>query len=240
LNLASWQAFYASDWQFPWAVMVGPLAFAVYRAFAGEPRERGVDARLTAFASAWTTAFTAAILVDPLATGPLAQALDRATASAWPSSVLSLAFVLLGDFRVYWLVLRVAAPELSAGRSALQAALLSALAPVLAGAVQALARGIAHEVPSQVLWISHELAALAILFLLSRLALPSPLTHPQSARFLRELLGFAAATYALWIAADALILGGIDAGWLVRCVPNQLYYGGLVPFAWWRFFARRD
>ncbi len=106
--------------------------------------------------------------------------------------------------------------------------------------VQALARGAGHDVPSQGVWLAHELAALALVFLLSRLALPSPLTHAQSARFLRELLGFVAAYYALWAAADVLILMGVDAGWLVRCAPNQLYYGGLVPFAWARFFARRE
>ncbi|MEN8159516.1 MAG: hypothetical protein ABFS41_05515, partial [Myxococcota bacterium] len=55
--------------------------------------------------------------------------------------------------------------------------------------------------------------------------------------FARAVLAYAAVYYALWAACDVLILAGVDAGWLVRCLPNQLYYGLTVPFVWWRFFA---
>ena len=51
------------------------------------------------------------------------------------------------------------------------------------------------------------------------------------------MLGYLAAYYGLWAAADVLILSGVDAGWPVRLVPNQLYYGFFVPFVWWRFFG---
>ena len=34
-----------------------------------------------------------------------------------------------------------------------------------------------------------------------------------------------------------LIEAWVDAGWLLRCVPNQLYYGFTVPFVWWCFFS---
>jgi hypothetical protein len=52
------------------------------------------------------------------------------------------------------------------------------------------------------------------------------------------VVAWAGVYYALWAAADVLILAGVDAGWLLRCVPNQLYYGFTVPFVWWRFFSR--
>jgi len=45
--------------------------------------------------------------------------------------------------------------------------------------------------------------------------------------------------YALWAAADLLIVAGFDAGWAVRLVPNQLYYAWYVPFVYWRFFSSR-
>jgi hypothetical protein len=48
-----------------------------------------------------------------------------------------------------------------------------------------------------------------------------------------------AAYYGLWAAADVLILCGVDAGWPVRLVPNQLYYGFFVPFVWRGFFRGR-
>jgi hypothetical protein len=39
--------------------------------------------------------------------------------------------------------------------------------------------------------------------------------------------------YALWATADLLIrYGGIDAGWLLRALPNQLYYAFWIPFAY--------
>jgi DNA polymerase-3 subunit chi len=34
--------------------------------------------------------------------------------------------------------------------------------------------------------------------------------------------------------ADVLILMGVDAGWGLRVIPNQLYYAFFVPFAVWR------
>ena len=61
---------------------------------------------------------------------------------------------------------------------------------------------------------------------------------------LRRVLGYVAVYYALWASADVLILyGGLDVGWLLRVVPNQLYYAFFVPFAWWTLspvLARED
>ena len=56
--------------------------------------------------------------------------------------------------------------------------------------------------------------------------------------YLRALFGYSAAYYSLWLGADILIVvGGLDLGWGVRIVPNQLYYAFWVPFAYWRFFS---
>ena len=45
--------------------------------------------------------------------------------------------------------------------------------------------------------------------------------------------------YALWAVADVAILSGRDWGWALRLVPNQLYYGLLVPLCYALFFAER-
>jgi len=229
MSPASWQALYGAGGQFPWAVMIVPFAFLLYRAIARERPERALEPELAPFLSRWTTAFTLAALVDPLATGPLADALGAPLATR----ALAIAFVLLGDFRVYLLVMRLRAPEQTAARAALEAAALSAIAPILAG-LASLRAG-----PGQATWLAHELASLALAFALARLAAPSELTHARRAAFVRAALGAMAAYYGLWAAADVLILCGVDAGWLVRFVPNQLYYGLFVPFVWARFFGAR-
>ena len=49
---------------------------------------------------------------------------------------------------------------------------------------------------------------------------------------------FTAAYYALWLAADVLIVvAGLDLGWALRMVPNQLYYAFWTPFVYFRFFS---
>jgi len=229
MSPASWHALYHEGGQFPWAVMVVPFAFLLYRAIARETPERSLASELAPFVSHWTTLFTLAALLDPLATGPFAQALDSPLAA----QALSTAFVVSGDFRVYWLVLRLRAPEQTAARAAGEAAALSAIAPLLAGVV-ALRVG-----QGQAMWLAHEVVSLGIAFALARLALASEPRHAQLAGFQRSALGAMAAYYGLWAAADVLILSGVDAGWLVRFVPNQLYYGLFVPFVWHAFFGAR-
>ena len=86
------------------------------------------------------------------------------------------------------------------------------------------------------LFLCHVLLGL-LAFALARMALPNAATHPHHAQFVRRVLGYMAAYYGLWAAADVIILSGYDAGWPVRLVPNQLYYGLFVPFVWWRFFS---
>jgi hypothetical protein len=53
----------------------------------------------------------------------------------------------------------------------------------------------------------------------------------------RAVLGFVVLYYVLWALADILALNGEDRGWALRMVPNQLYYGLFVPFAYARFFS---
>jgi hypothetical protein len=52
----------------------------------------------------------------------------------------------------------------------------------------------------------------------------------------RRALLFAVAYYGLWASSDVLILLGVDHAWLLRAVPNQLYYAFWTPFVW--FLAR--
>ncbi len=50
----------------------------------------------------------------------------------------------------------------------------------------------------------------------------------------RRVTRFVIAYYALWVVADAVILTtGADVAFLLRVLPNVLYYGGLVPAIAW-------
>ena len=63
---------------------------------------------------------------------------------------------------------------------------------------------------------------------------------PERRRGLQAVAGYVALYYALWALADVLILVfGLDAGWLLRVVPNQLYYAFWLPFVWFQLASLR-
>jgi hypothetical protein len=221
VSFASWHDFYYAPWQGPWALLVAPFAFLVWRALAAPPRA-GARPEAAPFVVAWCWIFALETMLDPIATGPVAKALDGGAAG----TALGLAFVLLGDFRIWWLVLRLADPR--RGRALGLAFAATAVVP-LAAWLATRALGLAlGALPGQALWLAHESLFVVLAAWLSR---------RLAGRFERAVLAFAGVYYALWAAADVLILAGVDEGWLLRCVPNQLYYGLTVPFVWWRFFA---
>jgi hypothetical protein len=219
LSFASWHDFYYGAWQQPWALLVAPFAFGVWRGVAPPPGP-GAFPAAKPFLIAWCWLFALETMLDPIATGPLAKAIGSERAS----TALGLAFVLLGDFRIWWLVFGLAAP-----RRGLRPALLATAAVPVFAWLATHGLGLAFgALPDQALWLVHESAFVALAAFVSRRG---------KDRFVRALLAYAAVYYALWAASDVLILAGVDEGWLIRCVPNQLYYGLTVPFVWWRFFA---
>jgi hypothetical protein len=216
VSFASWHDFYDSAWQGLWALWVAPFAFLVWRVLAAPPASAGAVPEAKRFVVTWSWIFAFQTMLDPVATGPLAKAIGSPAAG----TALGLAFVLLGDFRIWWLVFAV---ERRAGALA-RALVPTAGIPVVAWLVT---RALA-PLPDQALWLVHETLFVAAACLVSRRV---------AGRFERAVLAWAGLYYLLWAAADVLILAGVDAGWLLRCVPNQLYYGLTVPFVWWRFFA---
>jgi len=219
VSFESWHDFYDSAWQQPWALLVAPFAFLVWRGIAAPP---GVGTRPEAKRSvvAWSYFFALESMLDPIATGPIAQAIGTPAAS----TVLGLTFVLLGDFRIWWLVFR-----LDGRARALPRALAATVGvPIAAWLASSALRLLLGALPDQALYGIHESLFVGLAFVIAR---------RMPGRLERALLAFAGVYYALWAGADVLILSGVDAGWLLRCVPNQLYYGLTVPFVWWRFFA---
>ena len=233
----TWHGVYYSDLQSPFALLVLPLAFLAWRAAVPTDETRAVVPEAARFVAGMTLAFAILTMLDPISTGPLLR--TDALADGPATTLIPFFFVLLGDLRVLWLALGVARPEDSQASVFVRAMGLSLIVPIVAGATYAIARWLVPEVHSQLLWMIYEAGFMTLCILLSRLCVARDLAHvPATAAYIQALLGFSAAYYALWLTADLLIVAlGLDLGWAVRIVPNQLYYSFWVPFAYWRFFS---
>ena len=84
---------------------------------------------------------------------------------------------------------------------------------------------------SRVLFLVYELMFATIALVVRFGILP---TRPESTgtQWAKRLSEFEIVQYLLWAGADVIILSGVEFGFIVRIVPNVLYYGGFVAFAW--------
>ena len=224
---ASWKALYESQAQGLWALIVVPALFLVALAVRGGARGGGVAPFAARFVRAWAVAFALESVLDPIATGPL----------GWPL----VPFVLLGDFRVFALVLVVAQPGRARVGALLEAALWTCLVPAFAYPLHRAIEHVHGPAPETILWLLYEVAFAVLAISLAVLLVPVRVgpDRPTVRRYLYEVLAYVAVYYALWAIADVVVLTGRDWGWGLRIVPNLLYYGGFVPLAYWRFFAAR-
>jgi len=236
VGFASWQAFYESDTQSVYAVVALPAAFLGYLALRRSSAGPGLSPDHAAFVRRYCIAFAFLTILDPLATGPLIRALGGPGTKA--ELVVSCFFVLLGDFRIFWLLFRLCGPRIG-GAAALEAAGWTLVVPALALALRA-ALGLAFpKLPENTIWLVYELCFAALAVALRVWLLPHRMTasSPALRRFAQAVASYGAVYYALWALSDALILGfGFDAGWALRVVPNQLYYAWYVPLVWFGFF----
>jgi len=221
---ASWEAFYKSDAQGLYALVVGPIAFLVWLAARGWWRGAGLEPTVAPFVRGWAIVFAAVALLDPIATGPL----------GWPL----LPFVLLGDYRVLAFVLVVMEPGRARGVALAEAAAWTLVVPVSAFAIDRALTAISGPHPEAVLWLVYELGFLALASVLVFHLLPRRVGIARVAvrRMLRRVLGVVVLYYGLWAVADVLILAGRDWAWGLRILPNLLYYGAFVPAAYLLFF----
>ncbi|MBW2496581.1 MAG: hypothetical protein JRF61_04850 [Deltaproteobacteria bacterium] len=235
----SWHDAYTSDLQSLYGLLVVPLAFLAYRLAAPMEARRAVDPASARFVSGLTLIFAVLTMVDPIATGPLVR--SEALAGGSLARAIPIFFVILGDLRVLWLALGVARPERRPSANLVLAVGASLIVPVASGLVYL---GLGLVVPAldeHAIWMIYELFFLALCVHAGRRLVARSLGDaPARASYLRALFGYSAAYYALWLTADLLIVvGGLDLGWAIRMVPNQLYYGFWVVFAYTRFFCVR-
>jgi len=234
MGFESWRAFYQSDLQSVWSLLPVPAAFLAYLLLSRRAREAAARSFEARFVRAWAVLFAVETLLDPLVGGKLTSALG---APPLLGTAVMLAFVLLGDFRVYWLLLALALGD--ARRGARLAAAATPVVPLLAYASDRLAERLAPDPSGQRLWLIHELLFTGIAIWLGSRWLPGRALDPVTLRFLRRVCGYVTLYYALWAGCDALWLATSQDGvWLLRALPNQLYYAFFVPFVWLAYSRR--
>ena len=98
-----------------WSLLPVPAAFFVYLLLSRRAREIGASSAEARFVRAWALLFSAETLLDPLVGGKLVAWLG---VPEWLATAVMLGFVLLGDFRVYWLLFAVALRDVGRGAQA--------------------------------------------------------------------------------------------------------------------------
>jgi hypothetical protein len=229
-------SFYTSDLQATYAAWPVPLLLLAWLVLTGGKAAVTRDAR---FVRAYATFFAVETVLDPFATGPLTRWLGLSDTTA--GLVVLIFFVLLGDFRVLYLLQRLSFPERTRERLLAESAAWTLIVPLAALAIQKTLVTLFGSLGDSAIWLIYELCFLFLALVLRQVVLPRWVTGPGRERrlaYLRSVATYAAVYYALWATADVLIqVLGLDVGWLLRVIPNQLYYAFYVPFVYFRYFA---
>ena len=237
----SWHDAYYSELQNLYALLVVPIAFLAWRLAAPVEPARAVVPQAARFISLATLVFALETMLDPIATGPLLK--SPALRNTLAATLVPFVFVYLGDLRVLLVARAVMRPAEPFGRTLGFAAAASAIVPIATGVLYTVHRAIWPNADGQWMWMIYEAGFLALCVVATRVWLPreSARGHGidgEGRAFLAALFGFAAAYYALWLAADVLIVvAGLDLGWAIRMLPNLLYYAFWAPFVYSRFFS---
>jgi hypothetical protein len=222
---ATWKAIYDSQLAGVWLLVAWPALFLAALATRGPARGRCVEPYARSWVVGWSIVFAVVSIVDPIATGPL----------GWPL----VPFVLLGDYRVFALVLPVMQPGRSRVAALLEAVLWTLPVPLLSFAVVRSWTALFGSPPETLLWIVYEVAfaILAVVFVGGVLPSRVGIERASVRRWVREVFAVVLGYYVLWAAADLVVRSGREWGWGLRILPNVLYYGAFVPVVYARFFA---
>lgn len=211
------ESFYTSFWQHPLLLWLFPVIFLI------KVRPGGVSFERALFL------FSVLTILDPLFTGPLPELLG------WPGEVtrgVMIFFVLLGDFRFFFFVERFSRSLDEARRGMALALAMTFVVPLLQAALLR-AYPQTFENPRHT-FLAYELLFLAVAIFYRLILLPRRHLTQEIRTWLQAISGYAAAYYALWALADVVILAGYDSGFLLRVIPNVLYYGLFMPFVYWK------
>ena len=194
--------------------------------------------RRQTFLVAYIGLFTIEILGDALRSGTWSPL--HLLHSRW-ENIVGLGFVLAGDFRYFLLVERWAQrPDAKARDATPPLAWLTAFAFTMVTAVitYTLMR-VSPEPFAEMRWsyLTWEALFLLLVVPLRVFVLPRRLaaTSPAVRTWLLDITHFEIAQYSLWLLADVVLLTtGLDAAFLLRVVPNIMYYGLFLWFVAFR------
>ena len=219
------QAIYDSPWHNPAAFLILGAAFLA------------LWMRRRPFLVAYVALFALVTFADCVATGGSPPA--ALARSSWGSAI-SIAFIILGDFRYFLLVERFARRPLARPLDAtapitwLSAAGLALIVPVGSALVNRALSG--READVRWTYLVYEVMFAALALALRFLVLPRRLAPapPEVRAWLLAVTSFEIAQYALWALADVIILAGADLGFGLRLIPNFMYYAFFLPFVAWK------
>jgi hypothetical protein len=212
-EMGAFETFYASAYQHP-----GLLWLAALLAAAVLVARRGLDPLLRRY----LVALLGLSLLDAWLTSNHVYGVGALPVPF--ASFVPLFFVLAGDFR--FLMLAVAATPNGGvrfeARSLAAAAALTVITPLSSKAILTLLPD--SPAAPRVLFLVYE-----VLFVLLTICLIRWNRNLREAAWMRPVSRFVLLYYALWASADGIILAtGSDLGYLLRVVPNVLYYGGFI------------
>lgn len=167
--------------------------------------------------------FALQLCVDNWLTGAL-NPLPQASPLNQPLAIL---FVILGDWRFFLLT----EPRQERHRW-LKSLGFALMVPVLMAILPRLLPE--HFPTSRHTFLAYELLFLGLALLWRFIVLPLRHRARPTHKWTLQLANFEILQYALWAIADLLILGGYENGFLLRLVPNTLYYGLFLAFAAWK------
>lgn len=196
-----------------WAVGATVLAALLAR---GAPKKGFLGVALVVF--------QLEIMLDAWMTGGL-KPIPNEGAIATAASV---AFVIIGDLRYFVLLERFGNPK---GKTISRWLLL----PIGYALIVPLASNVARFIwPGnfRALFLTYELMFATLAIIVRVLVLPKRESTAPHHGFATALTRFEIAQYVLWASADIVILLGADVGYLLRFVPNLMYYTAFVPFVW--------
>lgn len=214
---------YSSPWHHPGLLL--PLSLAGL-AFVLLSRAKHPSA-WSPFLRAWQLAWAIEIVLDASLTGFATPLHGHPGAER----VASIVFVILGDLRAYLLLERLASPSRAWPATWARALGWSLVASVAVAVATRLTPAVFPS--TRHVFLFYESLSIA-LFALWRFAIVPRLGPSAPASLARDVATFFLVQYALWASSDVLILSGIDLAYLLRIVPNVLYYGLFVAFVAWR------
>ncbi len=214
------KAIYDSAWHHPFVAYV--VGVALLFALAGKV----VRAPRVPFLHAYLVVFTVEILADACATGAWSPVPMNTPAYTF----FSVLFIVLGDFRYFFLVERVTRLDRPADRALLFALGVSIIVPLVTGIMTKL---IPAMQDMRVLYMVYEPALGLIVLGLDRFRYAKCDAPADIRRFVHRVSVLFASMYFGWAFCDLLIYNEIALGHVLRIIPNVVYYAAFLPFVFY-------